>query len=738
MNKKSVSNRIFDLVLIFLLVPSVLWCVVTSFNLRAEINAVVIASGISLIISSLAFIFIKSAKQALAVCGAVVFVILILFCLEAEALAAQLEYAVNSAFDDFSKYIPVPQSITISTRKAADATVLLSFIGCILSFVFALSILKLRTALPIVIISVLFAAPCFILVDTCPNIVPLFISIAALAALLIASRLHKHGGNYSAAVSAASFAVVFGILCSVLAAVPPESFKREPWQDKLLLDLRQAVGLELKNGETPNNGGSGNTSVDEVDLGNTGEITQTHEVVMQVYTDTPQTLYLRGKAYASYENNRWSSLTDEQYKACPSSGSWNPFFTDSLSGGELDMKVVTKKTEDVIYTPYYLSQKPSGISQSADMYLYNQERKKSYNLSYRTYPIAVYGGAYAGSYLNYDEIYDPTYIEYSSFAYENYTQISDELYDELRFIGRRNGLDEKREMYFDVLSSYYDPEREEYNYSYNEGVAEAVREFVSSRASYSLKPSDIPQGEDIASYLLEDNGMSEAYCVHFATAAAMLLRAYGVPSRYVTGYCVNVTGDEPYTTITTDNAHAWAEYFVDGVGWMPLEATPSGFSPVSANADPIEEETKPTDTQSETQQETIQSAPSAIYITGEPIEGYGGIVLIVIISAVLIPLLAVTIRCVLIKAIRRKRINTGGRNKRAVYVYRYIERCAKYSKQSIPQEIYDIGAKASFSRHKVTESELRLLTEYAQRSRVELYKNGSLIKRIYYAVIAAV
>ena len=106
-----------------------------------------------------------------------------------------------------------------------------------------------------------------------------------------------------------------------------------------------------------------------------------------------------------------------------------------------------------------------------------------------------------------------------------------------------------------------------------------------------------------------------------------------------------------------------------------------------------------------------------------------------IISAVLIFALAVTIRCVLIRAIRRKRFSTGGRNKRAVYIYRYIERCAKYSKQNIPQEIYDIGAKASFSRHKVNESELRLLTEYAERSRGELYKNSSLIKRIYYVVI---
>ena len=731
MNTKSVLNRIFDLVLILVLVPSVLWCFVTSFNLSAEINAVVIASGITLILSSLAFTFIKTAKQALAVCGAVVFFCLMLFYLEAETLTAQLEYAVNSAFDDFSKYIPVPQSITISTQKAVDATVLLSFIGCILSIIFTFSILKLRTALPIVFISVLFAAPCFILVNTCPNIVPLFISIAALAALLIASQLHKHGGNYSAAVSAASFAVVFGVLCSVYVAVPPESFKREPWQDKLLLDLRQAVGLSLQNGEMPNNGGSGNTLVDEVDLGNVGEITQTHEVVMQVYTDTPQTLYLRGMAYASYENNKWSTLTDEQYKACPSSGSWNPFFTDSLSGGELDMKLVTKKTEDIIYTPYYLSQKPSGISQYADMYLYNQERKKSYNLKYRTYPVSIPSAVHG----ELDDVYDSAYMEYSAFAYENYTQISDELYDELRFIGRRNGLDDKREMYFDAISSYYDSESGEYDYSYNEGVAEFVREFVSSRASYSLKPSDVPQGEDIASYLIKDNGMSEAYCVHFATAAAMLLRAYGVPSRYVTGYCVNVTGNEPYTTITTDNAHAWAEYFVDGVGWVPLEATPSGFSPASAYADPIEEETKPTDTQSETQQETIQSAPSAIYITAEPTEDYGGIILSVIISAVLIFALAVTIRCVLIRAIRRKRFSTGGRNKRAVYIYRYIERCAKYSKQNIPQEIYDIGAKASFSRHKGKESELSLLTEYAERSRVELYKNSSLIKRIYYVVI---
>ena len=70
------------------------------------------------------------------------------------------------------------------------------------------------------------------------------------------------------------------------------------------------------------------------------------------------------------------------------------------------------------------------------------------------------------------------------------------------------------------------------------------------------------------------------YSVHFASAAALMFRYYGIPARYVEGYLITpadrdaMKADEPYTVDRT-HAHAWVEYYQDGVGWLPFEITPS-------------------------------------------------------------------------------------------------------------------------------------------------------------------
>ena len=730
MNVKNIFSVIIDSILIALLVPAAIWCLVSAFDMNFGFNAVAFCSIAAVVASVLVCVLIKTGKNAAVFC-AVAFAALALFLfLQTDTLINQLEYMLNKVLCRYSEYLPVPQSLSLGNGTEIEATALLCFVECVLIFLFSYCVIKLRTSVPVVIISLTLVVPCFILVNTCPDTPALFVVIACLSALLIASGARRHGRIYSGVISAASFAVMIGILCIVYAFNTPDGFSREPWQDELLINIRQTVGLEQK-GDGPQQNSIGSNDIQEVDLNKAGELTQTHEVVMQAYTDEEQALYLRGTAYANYENNKWSTLTDEQYMACPSMGAWNPFYSYSLSGGDMTMKIVTKNTQDVVYMPYYLSEKPIGVSQYADMYLYNQERKKSYNLNYRTYPVR----------LDLDEGHNyitDSYEEYSSFVYENYTQISDELSEELRFIGKRNGLDEEREKYYNALSSYYDPESDVQRQPYNDVVAEFIREFVSSSAQYSLNTPPVPQGKDIASYLLEDDGMDTAYCVHFATAAAMMLRAYGVPSRYVTGYLVNVTGDAPYTTITTDNAHAWVEYFSDGIGWVPLEATPAGFTPAATQADPIEEETKPTEAQSETQQDTTLIEPSAAYVTKEITADYTGLVLPAVAASILLAIGVIMLRCAIIRAIRRRRFYTGGTNRRAANIYRYIKRCAKYSKQSVPQEIYDIAAKATFSRRRVTPAELDTLLDYAEKAKAALYKNSSLPKRIYYAVFAVI
>lgn len=63
----------------------------------------------------------------------------------------------------------------------------------------------------------------------------------------------------------------------------------------------------------------------------------------------------------------------------------------------------------------------------------------------------------------------------------------------------------------------------------------------------------------------------EGYCIHFATAFVLLARAEGFSARYVQGFCVPA---EKEVMVNSGMAHAWAEVYVEGKGWIPFEPTP--------------------------------------------------------------------------------------------------------------------------------------------------------------------
>jgi transglutaminase-like putative cysteine protease len=72
---------------------------------------------------------------------------------------------------------------------------------------------------------------------------------------------------------------------------------------------------------------------------------------------------------------------------------------------------------------------------------------------------------------------------------------------------------------------------------------------------------------------LEKNKLG--YCTYFGSAMALLARAAGIPARLVAGY--RVAERNPVTReyiVREDNAHAWAEVFVDD-RWVTYDATPA-------------------------------------------------------------------------------------------------------------------------------------------------------------------
>ncbi|MCL2253969.1 MAG: transglutaminase domain-containing protein [Lachnospiraceae bacterium] len=93
--------------------------------------------------------------------------------------------------------------------------------------------------------------------------------------------------------------------------------------------------------------------------------------------------------------------------------------------------------------------------------------------------------------------------------------------------------------------------------------------------TYTKNPEQLPLGKDFFDYFLLES--REGYCTYYASAFVLLAREMGMPARYVQGYSVS---DEhlgaEVVTVTDHMAHAWAEVYFRGVGWIPFEPTP-GF-----------------------------------------------------------------------------------------------------------------------------------------------------------------
>ncbi|MFG6429009.1 transglutaminaseTgpA domain-containing protein [Roseateles sp. LYH14W] len=64
------------------------------------------------------------------------------------------------------------------------------------------------------------------------------------------------------------------------------------------------------------------------------------------------------------------------------------------------------------------------------------------------------------------------------------------------------------------------------------------------------------------------------FCEHFASAFVVLMRAMDVPARIVTGFQGwDAEPQDGYLIVRNANAHAWAEYWVEGRGWLRSDPT---------------------------------------------------------------------------------------------------------------------------------------------------------------------
>jgi transglutaminase-like putative cysteine protease len=102
-------------------------------------------------------------------------------------------------------------------------------------------------------------------------------------------------------------------------------------------------------------------------------------------------------------------------------------------------------------------------------------------------------------------------------------------------------------------------------------LATAVLQHIrSGEYGYTLEPG--PYGAQAIDEFWFDRKLG--FCEHFAAAFVVVMRAMGVPARIVTGYQgTDPAPQDDYWIVRQSNAHAWAEIWQAGEGWIRVDPT---------------------------------------------------------------------------------------------------------------------------------------------------------------------
>ena len=392
----------------------------------------------------------------------------------------------------------------------------------------------------------------------------MLLAAAAIALLMLTWQKNKN------AVSAASFLLV-GVIVAGIAAIS--------LQTGTMQSLSQSAKDSLHHWRYE----KAEEVLPEGNLSEPVTKTESTDTILSVTADTAQTLYLRGFVGDTYENEVWSAL-------------------DAQTAAE---------EKDLFYWLHQSGFYPQSQLATAARLMgnYQSGSVSVQNLAgcslYRYEPCTVLPER-AG--LTKNKI-QPSTLETNGlrgergYSYETVSDAQTILPELLGFL--QNDTSDGVRSYLQMESAY-----REFVYSYALTVPAEFRAqlgAVLDQCCESYGPADSPTKEqaqaaalaflescfdgsgDIA-LPLADTADGTTY--QYATVAALALRYYGIPARYVEGYTVKTTENEP-TSVDASAAGAWVEVYQDGIGWLPLALTPgledlsaeqteSGIKPVGA------------------------------------------------------------------------------------------------------------------------------------------------------------
>lgn len=426
---------------------------------------------------------------------------------------------------------------------------------------------------------------------------------------------------------------------------------------------------------------------------------------LTLHTDASGSIYLRGRAYGEYTGSAWTAAVENTHASalnytahCIAASA----FQEAQS-----FQVYTPAVYDILYLPYFTITGGTG-----DVFVPSDELKS-------------YGGDFSRSSADLltlqresllPEVIAKEEKQYREFVHSYYTRLPDSTRSILISLCQEHGFSKD-----------------------NENIISAIADFVRNQGIYDLSVGAFPANDYVVYFLTESH---HGYCIHYASAAVALFRALGIPARICEGYLVN---SSPFsdTRVTGENAHAWAEVYQDGIGWIPVEVTategqnsftqeaggpvsgeidmlplPIGEDPAVSDPDILDEgedegipdageATNPDDDLQSDDQNTEEDSDKK---SAEHLQSAVRTLLLIIgIPIVIVGLLYGRYR--LLRLRYERKLSRVSGNEKAILAYQQALKIADFGSE-VPSVMRTIAEKAAFSQHELSTAEVETcLTE---------------------------
>lgn len=580
------------------------------------------------------------------------------------------------------------------------ATTALCWLGLLIVFAVVRSVIDRRGVWLAALLSVLPLISCLVVTDTVPGVGALFSLLLAVVLLLMTQSVRRREERQGNRLTALLLLPVSAALLLLFLLIPKDSYNGQAGAEKLeqmvLHWFREEPQLPQIDLDLDIDLSAAGVQSQKVYLETVGPKSKSTARVMWVTPAKSGTLYLRGASYVSYTGTTW--VSDNAL----AENSW-PEASAMVEVGEVSVSTVS--AHDVLYVPYYTSD--TVYDRFAGGVIANKENLKEYSFP----QLEVVSGIG-------EEDFEKNMAPYLQLPEETYAWAS-QLTGQL-LAGK------------EALS----PE-----------AVRIIAGYVRSSASYDLQtPRMDSQYTDFAQWFLTES--DTGYCIHFASATTVLLRAAGIPARYVTGYMFSGEAGEQ-TLVLGQNAHAWVEYRLPGQPWTVLESTPADTGQTPGDTLPPEatQETEATRPQTSTppapslpvqtlppEDPTAEpSDPEALLAPSHP-QSWKKWLLGLGLTAILAAAVPLQWRIrVLLKQVRRRK---GRKNARALAYWQQIETVCRLLGKQPNGFLLELALKARFSQHVLTAQELAAMSAALEALQSEL-KQKSILHRLYYTLVLA-